>query len=130
MRDIKFRAFVKNPKWMVPVEMIDLKYQTAEVDLSYGNGATSEYEFDEIELMQFTGLYDSGGTLIYEGDIIMVFDPDKKHQIQQVVFQDGAFCGYSPKKSTRWTLLDILIGAHGVEVIGNVHENEDLLEGK
>ena len=130
MREIKFRAFIKKIKWMVPVAMIDFTYSTVEVDLSYGNGATSEYDFNEVELMQFTGILDKHNKRVYEGDIIRVFDPDKKHQIQQVVFQDGAFCGYSPKKSTRWTLLDILVGAHGVEVIGNVHENEDLLEGK
>lgn len=85
------------------------------------------YKVSDFEIMQYTGIIDKHNKQVYEGDIIRVLDPDKKHQIQQVVFQDGAFCGYSPKKTTRWTLLDILIRAHGVEVIGNVHENKELL---
>ena len=130
MRQIKFRAFVKNLKWMVPVEMIDFKYQTAEVDLSYGNGATSEYEFDEIELMQSTGLKDKNGLKeIYEGDIM-------EHQIKHmrtVVFECGAFM--TQKVITDPT--DLHDSYHFYErtgkeweVIGNVWENQELLETK
>lgn len=54
--DLKFRAYIKNVKWMLPVEQINFNVETVEVDLTSGYGDYAEYEFDEVELMQYTGL--------------------------------------------------------------------------
>jgi len=77
---------------------------------------------------QYTGLHDKTRVEIYEGDIVKVSDPSKNHQIQEIVFKDGAFCGYSVKKQCNHTFLDILTRAHDVEIVGNVHENPELVE--
>ena len=143
MRQIKFRAFVKNLKWMVPVEMIDFKYQTAEVDLSYGNGDTSEYEFDEIELMQFTGLYDSGGTLIYEGDIVkMHYFSEEFASDLGVLEKDNTITGDIQYRQDFATYVvntkdqDYTISEYcqepseELEVIGNIYEHPHLLQDK
>ena len=130
---------------MVPVVMIDFTYNTVEVDLSYGNGDTSEYDFDEVEIMQFTGLKDKNGKDIYEGDIVKTFngtnaeikngefqddealDRDEdfyldcdKEQRMHVGFhtkdEDGS-CNSLDNMTYKW-----------VEIIDNIYENPELLE--
>lgn len=47
---MKIFANVKHLDWKREVEEINFSEETVEVDLSYGNGDTSEYSFDEVEL--------------------------------------------------------------------------------
>ena len=125
-REIKFRAFIKSLKWMVPVEMIDFSSRTVEVDLSDGNGDASEYEFDEIELMQFTGLRDKNGKEIYEGDIVEFVDlphGDECLCVGKVIFEEFEwhFTNSITESSLSCYDSDVL------NVIGNIHENQELL---
>lgn len=80
------------------------------------------------QITRYTGLEDIKNKAVYEGDIIKVFDPDVKYQIQEVVFKDGGFCGYSETKQCKYTWLDVLIRAHSIEVIGNVFESPELIK--
>ena len=65
--------------------------------------------------MKFTGLKDSKGIDIWEGDIISTKDAKCK-----VVFSDGCFLAYGWSGCLdEWK--DI------IEVIGNIYENPDLL---
>jgi len=127
IREIKFRAFIKNLIWLVPVEMIDFSSRTVEVDLSAGNGDTSEYGFDEIELMQFTGLKDKAETEIFEGDLVRTYEPEEGRLLEKIIYENGSFrvnCLSGEK-------IDCPIGSilsKYIEVVGNVHENKDLLE--
>lgn len=47
---MKIKAYVDRYKWTVPVTEIDFKNEEVEVDLSYGNGDTSNFSFDEVKL--------------------------------------------------------------------------------
>lgn len=63
MREVKFRAWEKNMKIMMPVENID--FLTKQI-----NTNSLWRMFHEIELMQYTGLKDKNGKDIYEGDVL------------------------------------------------------------
>ena len=77
---------------------------------------------------QFTGLHDKNGKEIYEGDIVKYRDSRGQH-IEKVIFDKGCFyAGMHWGSSTR--LAPKLINTRITEVIGNIYDNLELLEGE
>lgn len=119
MRPIKFRAFNKEDKNICDVVRIDLFVKCALVKLK--NGRHKEFSFDDIELMQFTGLYDKHRKEVFEGDIVKdnygeigsVEWDSEKLQFFISTYDGGCFFDQETRV---------------YEIIGNIHENPELLE--
>ena len=121
-REIKFRAWDKTENVMSysDVEMFDDM-----VGFRFGHFGINVDTVDDIELMQYTGLKDKNGQEIYEGDIVKMYDPYTKTIMTTEVIWDDPNCRFAMKYT--FVDFDFLISDE-IEVIGNVHENTELLK--
>jgi len=75
---------------------------------------------DNLVVQQYTGLKDSKGNDIYEGDIVEFRTLNHENlTTDSVVFSDGAFI----LEDILYNLCDVI-----VKIIGNIFENPELLE--
>lgn len=147
MHEIKFRAWCKKitchpcrkegctemVSWVTDyadadsgamLDVVAIHFHRNQVMIRFPNGGFGQQDLDDAVLMQFTGLRDKHGREIYEGDIIKIKDGyGEMEYIGEVGFENGSFvvrndflAGY------RW--LD-----YEVEVLGDIYNNPELLEG-
>jgi uncharacterized phage protein (TIGR01671 family) len=131
MKELKFRIWYKLSNRMIYIE--DPISNTYKITIG---GSLVQYDVycgNELELMQYTGLKDKNGVEIYEGDILSVDENFRKITECEgknvlVSFHEGAFmygrCG-DPFYAN--TYLWMGIQSKSLEVIGNIHENPELL---
>lgn len=136
-RQIKYQAWHKQKKKMYSVLSLYLQehggvevFEKWTTDFLTGEKEmeTRFYSFDDIELREYTGLKDSKGTDIYEGDIVRIDHPhdltgDFTNAIGGVFWwnEEGGWYhgngnGRPPKRMWKY-----------VEVIGNIYEHSELL---
>lgn len=142
---IKFRAWDKvQNKMLLPdnIEFINGQAYWAEASTD-GNGSYSnDGEADGIgalfELEQFTGLKDTSGKEIYEGDIVSFgsmwcvgdeYDPREEEHTGTVEYRPD-YASYVVNCNGKIYPLEELTSFDGYSVQGNVHENPELLEEK
>ena len=123
----RYRAWDKNLKTMYEVDGI--------MSIDFGEGEicvktlffeqTNRYNFDDIVLMQSTGLRDKNGKEIFEGDILEVND-----WLEVVSFSEEKAMfvskGIGFPETSLYDLLDSDIFT--VEIIGNIYTNPKLAE--
>ena len=125
MREIKFRAWHKEEKIIGEVLGIDILHK----EIFFSNEDIDCYEhsdFKDIELMQYTGLYDKKGKEIYEGDIVKL---RANHGIGVIKYSDewGAFV-VEYIKPRPLVVLGMNYYKEDIEVIGNIYENPELIK--
>ena len=135
MRTIKFRARRKNGKWVVGnfINHFSTYFKTEERHSIFlpkpenDNGGYWVEDIDPETVGQFTGLYDCDGKEIYEGDILRF--GNSQSGVCEVKWNESiaAFCilfYFEDEICSR-----PLGGGVEFAIIGNIHDNPELLKG-
>lgn len=126
----KFRAWDKETKTMLDVSLIDFK-KSVLVGEHWEFGETNFINFDDVNLMQSTGLYDKNGKEIFEGDIVQFEDYYIESDLPYinmgiVEWSQGQFT-ITNRASVE--MEDLLDGEFlDLTIIGNIYENPELLQ--
>lgn len=131
----KFRVWVKIGKRMVfSDDILAIDYENKKIvtqQVYFESGLAVErdiycYDFDDIELMQSTGLKDKNEKEVFVGDIIKC-TKGCPHEVYLEKEYGGTFIGGMPAVYLKgfgdgyaWTEYE--------EIIGNIYENPELLE--
>ena len=127
MREIKFRAWVKDRKAIFEVISIDYvsKKVTYIVERTGHLLNIRHDKFNDVELMQYTGIKDKDNKEIYEGDILFESSGERYYK---VVFENGSFRAEFKGDFEEYSFDLIDVVAQSCEVIGNIYENSKLME--
>lgn len=152
MREIFFRGKrIDNGEWVqgflcfkyfsdLPHKRLVIQYKTIPEPERW----IPEYKVAEVDpstVGQFTGLHDKNGKKIFEGDVFR----EEDDLVCVVVFKGGCFClewygcpgiytesGYD-ECGGEWGIVDCetvdMYNFNLIEVIGNIHDDPELLEG-
>lgn len=140
MRPIKFRVWDKANERMLNIETLCLSFSPNGVLTSiytYGPDFSNDPEvighdepdLDDVTIEQYTGLDDKNGKPIYEGDVIKSNYKYAQPKVSQIIIENGNSYILGEDLATG---NEMLVSDHisEIKVIGNVHENPELLEDK
>lgn len=120
----KFRAWDKETKTMYDVKSI---VYTLGSMLCVNRSALFPERtlyFEDTPVMQSTGLADENGKEIFEGDVVHAYGEDT-YLIGVIEYFDNAYC----IKNKTGIYNPLWINAEQYEIIGNIYENPEVVEG-
>ena len=133
MREIKFRAWLKEEERMVNVS--DISFIGEEIDIYEGDSSSGDWRpFEDMVLMQYTGLKDDDGIEIYEGDIVECSDSygNESHVAEVKHRTDIDYPAFDlvPYPDVESNAISYYLADGKIEVVGNIYEDPELLEQK
>ena len=129
---IKLKCWHKKQKMFFPI--IAIGFADGWIELEPAPDSSFIINIEDVELVQFTGLYDKNGREIYESDIITY-----QECIYQVVYMETKACFSLDGVGQYKHFMDIMATIHTdsmvsliteerFTIIGNIYENPELLE--
>ena len=128
MREIKFRAWDADTKEMVKHEHLAVVAGEAAYILEGNMGSLVSSFREDLILMQFTGLLDSKGVDIYEGDIVRCdINGEALLYLCQWTDECSGFelRGIAPYVDMSWLIADVIEES---TIIGNIYEDKELIK--
>lgn len=127
MREIVFRGKrIDNGEWVKGSLLYDIENNLAYIAKHFEDKSAYLCEVIPKTVGQYTGLTDKNGKKIFEGDIVKNEYSKGKYQYFKVIYDDRIYCWRVENKYGMLGFLYNVIG--GIEVIGNIHDNSELIK--
>lgn len=130
MREILFRGKrADNGEWVYGSPIFQDNYAL----IRFWN--SEEFNYEEYLVMpesitEFTGVADKNGKKIFEGDIIKSCEYDDIYLVKYCADDNYPAFDVVPEMNVECNGLSHLHIVEGIEVIGNIHDNPELLKGE
>jgi len=131
-REVEFRGLRADGVWLygMPTATFNYIFRNSNYDW-FDNFKFGDFKVNPKTIGQYTGFKDKNDVKIFEGDVI-----EGKSYKYKVVYENGSYVCYNAKLKDwdggdyRWGLLSRAgeLQDFPIKVIGNIHENPELLE--